>query len=394
MTETPDKALPEYTMELVRSLEAIDPTEWATCAATDHPFVHYDFLRAMETSEAVGARAGWLPHYLVLKDPTEGLKGIAPMYIKTHSQGEYVFDHGWADAYDRAVGQYYPKLQVSVPFTPVTGPRLLVADDAFADVHRQALAEGLKSATQQLELSSVHVTFLNAQDRQALQAAGFDIREDRQFHWENQNFETFDAFLETLNSRKRKEVKKERRQAVEADITIHWLTGDQLTPDVWDAFYAFYLDTGRRKWGTPYLNLDFFQTISQILSDKIVLIMAQRAGRWVAGALNMIDGTTIYGRYWGSVEYHPSLHFEICYYQAIDYAIAHHLQRVEAGAQGGHKLARGYAPTTTYSAHWFPHAGFRDAIAQYLERERDMVAEDNAYLTERTPFKKDPNAQK
>lgn len=381
-------------VRVVDHIEAIGATAWNACAGTEHPFTQFAFFKALEQTQCVGEHAGWYPQYLVLSHNTsedmtpDTILGVCPAFVKTHSQGEYVFDHGWADAFERAGGRYYPKLQVSVPFSPVTGPRLLVPGGAHQADHKRALAEGLKSLTKKLTLSSIHATFLQSDDLSVLTHQDYLIREDRQFHWSNAGYEDFAGFLSTLNSRKRKDLRKERAQAVENGLSIHWLSGTDLTEDVWRAFYTFYMDTGQRKWGTPYLNLDFFLQLSEDMADQIVLIMAQRAGKWIAGAMNMVGSDTLYGRYWGCIEYHPCLHFEVCYYQAIDYAIAHGLSRVEAGAQGGHKMARGYVPTPTYSAHWFPHAGFQNAIAHYLSQERDMVALDTARLDRHTPYKK------
>ena len=386
-----------YTVKTVGQLGQIGPELWAQCGGNANPFTDYSFLSALEDSGCVGPGTGWLPQYVTLHDQDHKIVGLTPVYVKSHSYGEYVFDHAWADAYHRANGRYYPKLQVSVPFTPVTGPRLLINSDNM-NSHEQhllrvALARGLRAVCKTMSTSSVHVTFPSREDMDALKDADFIHREDRQFHWKNPGYTSFDDFLADLNSRKRKEVRKERKIAVSNDITIHWLTGDNLTDDVWRAFFAFYTDTGMRKWGSPYLNLTFFQTLSERASKNILLCMARRNDHWIAGALNMVDHDTLYGRYWGCREYHPCLHFEVCYYQAIDYAIRHQLKCVEAGAQGSHKIARGYVPMPTYSAHWFANSGFHNAVRQYLDQERAAVARQSIVMDDHTPFKRDPNMQ-
>ena len=332
-------------------------------------------------------RTGWAPRHLVAKIGDEVL-GVVPCYLKSHSQGEYVFDRGWADAYERAGGRYYPKLQASVPFTPATGPRLLVRADQDHQVIGNALVQGLKALCGISEASSVHVTFAREAEWALLAAQGFLQRTDQQFHWHNQGFSTFDDFLATLNSRHRKAMKRERRDALSAGITIHWLTGKDITEDAWDAFFAFYMETGSRKWGRPYLTRKFFALIGETMAEDVLLIMAKRDGRWIAGAINFIGSDTLFGRNWGAVEHHPFLHFEVCYHQAIDYAIAHGLKTVEAGAQGEHKLARGYLPVTTHSAHYIAHPGLRRAVDDYLEHERREVAAIGDYLAEHGPFRK------
>jgi predicted N-acyltransferase len=311
-----------------------------------------------------------------------------PCYLKSHSRGEYVFDQGWADAYERAGGDYYPKLQVSVPFTPATSRRLLVARDAAPET-ASGLVAGLMELCRLRAASSVHITFMPKAEWELLGAHGFLQRTDQQFHWENAGYATFDDFLAALASRKRKLIKRERRDALTEGITVHWLTGRDLTEDVWDAFFQFYMETGARKWGRPYLTRSFYSLIGQSMADRILLVMAKRAGRWIAGAINFIGADTLFGRHWGAVEHHPFLHFELCYYQAIDYAIAHRLARVEAGAQGEHKLARGYMPVTTYSAHYIADPGLRRAIADYLQRERAYVDAAGEELSTLSPFRKD-----
>jgi len=381
-------------LTVATSLDAFTPEEWAGLRGAMrgdgayNPFISYDFLWALEESGCATRRTGWLGQHLRLEASDGALLGAVPCYLKSHSQGEYVFDYGWADALERAGGRYYPKLQVSVPFTPVTGPRLLTHSDAEeAHVHR-ALAEGLVTLTNQLGLSSLHVTFAPEQEIGVLQRAGFLTRTDQQFHFFNEGYSCYDDFLETLTSRKRKALKKERRAALEAGIELEWLTGSDLTEAVWDDFFAFYMDTGSRKWGRPYLNRLFFSLLGERMADDILLVMAKRAGRYVAGAINFIGGDALYGRNWGAVEHHPFLHFEVCYHQAIEFAIANKINRVEAGAQGEHKLARGYVPVTTHSAHYIAHPGLRRAVADYLSGERREVEAIGEFLAQHSPYKK------
>jgi len=353
-----------------------------------NPFVSHAFLGALEESGCATADTGWLPQFLALETPGGEIVAALPCYLKSHSQGEYVFDHGWADAYERAGGRYYPKLQSSVPFTPVTGPRLLVSNTIDHDTARRALADGLKALTERLGVSSAHVTFASTPDIAALEGAGFLHRTDQQFHFSNEGYADFDAFLETLSSRKRKNIRKERQTARANGISIEWLTGNDLTESVMDAFYEFYVDTGSRKWGRPYLNRDFYSRIAETMADDILLVMARREGRYIAGAINFIGEDRLFGRHWGCIEHHPCLHFEVCYYQAIEFAIASRLGYVEAGAQGEHKLARGYLPVTTHSAHYIPYEGFRDAVERYLEHEREDVGRFSELLAGHAPFKK------
>lgn len=354
-----------------------------------NPFLAYDFLHALEISGSATPETGWLAQHLALEGPDATPRGIVPAYLKNHSQGEYIFDYGWADAFERAGGRYYPKLQISVPFTPVTARKLLVLPDAESSHNRRLLASGLAELTRKHGASSAHLTFVPQEEWTALADLGFLQRTDQQFHWHNQDFDSFESFLESLSSRKRKAIRKERREALAPGIEIEWLTGSALTEAHWDAFYGFYLDTGARKWGTPYLNRRFFSLLSERQADAVLLIMARRAGRYIAGALNLIGSHALYGRNWGCVEDHPFLHFEVCYYQAIEFAIERGLSRVEAGAQGAHKLARGYLPSTVYSAHYIPHDGFREAIANYLAYERREVAGAQNFLNQRSPFRKD-----
>ncbi|ODN70006.1 GNAT family N-acetyltransferase [Methylobrevis pamukkalensis] len=359
-----------------------------TPPAPYNPFVGHDFLHALEESGCAVARSGWLGQHLLMDGPDGTLAAAVPVWLKGHSQGEYVFDHGWADAFERAGGSYYPKLQVSVPFTPATGPRLLAGSGEGTEIRRAALAQGLVALACRHGVSSVHATFLLDADAETLEARGFLGRTDQQFHWTNHGYGSYEDFLGELASRKRKALRKERREALSDDITIEWVTGADLTEAHWDAFHAFYMDTGARKWGRPYLNRRFFSAISATMADRILLVMARRGGRWIAGALNFIGSDTLYGRNWGCIEDHPFLHFEVCYHQAIDFAIAHGLSRVEAGAQGDHKLARGYLPVTTRSAHWIADRGFRTAVADYLVRERRAVDAQAEILTEMGPFRR------
>ena len=383
---------------VVDGVQQIDQKDWdrlanpqdaATADFEYNPFLRWDFFNALESSQSATRMTGWLPQHLVLKDEAGAVLGIVPCYLKNHSQGEYVFDHGWADAFERAGGSYYPKLQCTVPFTPATGRRLLVGNGEDATRNRLILAGGLQQVCTQLEVSSAHITFMEEDEAEALSHHDFLIRNDQQFHWQNAGYENFDAFLETLSSRKRKNIRKERNTALfENGIAIDWLTGTQLTEEIWDTFYRFYMDTGSRKWGSPYLTREFFSHIGQTMADDTLLIMAKRDGRYIAGAINFVGSHTLYGRHWGCLEDHPCLHFEVCYYQAIEYAIANGLSRVEAGAQGGHKLARGYMPQLTYSAHYITHAGFRDAVSHYLENERKAVARENEMIAKHSPFRK------
>jgi predicted N-acyltransferase len=378
---------------IVARIADVDKDAWDACAnpdpATFNPFVAHAFLKALEESGSVGARhIGWLPQHIAVDDDNGDIAACAPCYVKLHSAGEYVFDHSWAAAYEQAGGHYYPKLQIAVPFTPVPGPRLLVRPDVDQDFYRQVLGAAAAELAQRIGASSVHATFLSEGDWQALGAQGYLKRTDRQFHWANRGYATFDDFLADLASRKRKTIRKERREALADGIDIEHLTGSDIKERHWDAFFDFYMDTGSRKWGRPYLNRRFFAQLGEAMPERCLLVMAKRGARYVAGALNLIGGDCLYGRYWGSVEHHPCLHFEVCYYQAIDYAIAHGLSRVEAGAQGEHKLARGYLPTTTYSAHYIADPGFRRAVAHYLEQERAEVAETVAVLTEYGPYRR------
>jgi predicted N-acyltransferase len=381
----------EISFEAVPSVAQIPAADWDACANPGdrayNPFVSHAFFSALEASGSACAKTGWGPRHLVAKrDGT--IAGIVPCYLKSHSQGEYVFDHGWADAYERAGGRYYPKLQATVPFTPATGPRLLIGRDENRDAMRAVLAQGLIALCDATQASSVHVTFAREQEWAALAEQGFLQRTDRQFHWRNEGYATFDDFLATLASRHRKSIRRERRDALSNGITIHVLTGDDITEEAWDAYFEFYMETGSRKWGRPYLNRKFYRLVGETMREQVLLVMAKRDRRWIAGAINFIGSDTLFGRNWGAIEHHPFLHFEVCYYQAIDYAIAHGLKWVEAGAQGEHKIARGYLPQTTYSAHYIADPGFRRAVRDYLRHERAEVAETVRELTDAGPFRK------
>lgn len=370
-------------VHLGTAVGALDPVQWDACAGPDNPFVSHTFLSILEESGSVGPGTGWSPAPITVRDAAGALVAAAPAYLKSHSQGEYVFDHGWADAWERAGGHYYPKLQVAVPFSPVPGPRLLLRDAAAGPT----LLAGLEAVTDQNGLSSAHATFIAPEQRGAFEKAGWLIRQGTQFHWANEGYASFDDFLAALSSRHRKDLRKERAKA-QAGLEIVHLTGNALTEAHWDAFWYFYQDTGSRKWGQPYLTRAFFSLLGERMADKVLLIFALRDGRPIAGALNLIGSDTLYGRYWGCAEEVPFLHFELCYYQAIDAAIARGLSRVEAGAQGEHKLSRGYRPVPTWSAHYIPNASFRRAVADYVAREAAALADDREWLDERTPFRR------
>ncbi len=374
---------------IVQSMADIPAGHWDACAGDGDPFLSHAFLAALEESGCVHGQTGWGPVHLLLDDPQGGPPaGCVPLYVKSHSRGEFIFDYGWADAYERAGGRYYPKLLAAVPFTPATGSRLLVRRGLDKVTVQRQLAAGLIGAAEHLNIATVSVNFLPEDEWDLLEDADFLKRADQQYHWYNQGYGSFDDFLDELSSRKRKTIRRERRGALENDIEIEWISGADLTEAHWDAFYQFYTDTGSRKWGSPYLNRAFFSLITESMADRILLIMCRRQGRYIAGALNLIGDEALFGRYWGCIEDHPFLHFEVCYYQAIDYAIRHGLARVEAGAQGPHKIARGYRPTRTHSAHYIRDQGFRDAVANYLEHERTEVGNDIEYLAERGPFRK------
>jgi predicted N-acyltransferase len=385
-------------LRVVSRIAAVPAAEWDACASgadssgkigrLDSPFVSHAFLHALEESGSATRMTGWLPQHLLLDDKAGGLVACMPCYLKSHSYGEYVFDHAWADAYERAGGSYYPKLQAAVPFTPVTGRRMLVRDGPNRTEREAILLQAAATLAERLDASSLHITFPTREEWELAGKLGFLLRNDQQFHWRNEGYGSFEDFLAALASRKRKAIRGERKRALESGIEIEWVTGADLTEAHWDAFFAFYMDTGSRKWGSPYLTRSFFSLIGETMPDQILLVLAKRRGRAIAGALNFIGADALYGRYWGALEEHPCLHFEVCYYQAIDFAIAHGLSRVEAGAQGAHKLARGYLPVPTYSAHWIADAALRRAVADYLKRERAAVAREIALLGEESPYRK------
>lgn len=383
------------TLRVETSISSIAPERWAELSGTRrggvapfNPFLSHAFLSSLEESGSASSQTGWRGHHLLLEDTSGRLLGAVPGYLKSHSQGEYVFDHSWADAFERAGGQYYPKIQCAIPFTPATGPRLLTSATEDRHAVQSTLAAGLAEVTRQSGVSSAHVTFVPEAEMTAFEEAGFLHRTDQQFHFINKGYASHEEFLGELSSAKRKNLRKERRQALENGITIDWLTGRDLTEDIWDQFFTFYMDTGSRKWGRPYLNRRLYSLIGERMAGDILLVMAKREGRYIAGAINFIGEDTLFGRHWGCIEDHAFLHFEVCYHQAIDFALANGLKRVEAGAQGEHKLARGYLPVTTHSAHYIAHPGLRRAVADYLKQERRQVAYTGEVLTEHSPFRK------
>ena len=374
----------EIVARVAPGIGSIPAADWDACAGTDNPFVSHAFLSALEDSSSAVSRAGWQPVPIVV-DGTDGKPdGILPAYAKSHSQGEYVFDHAWADAWQQAGGQYYPKLQIATPFTPVPGPRLLLRDPSAAP----ALIAAAEMMVAEHDLSSAHATFVSEDQLPLFEAAGWMIRTGSQFHWHNEGYGDFGDFLAALSSRKRKAIRKER-EAAQAAVEIRHLSGAEVGEAEWDAFWAFYQDTGSRKWGRPYLTRPFFTMLGERMADKVLLMLAYRQDEPVAGALNLIGGDALYGRYWGCTEEIPFLHFELCYYQAIEAAIARGLSRVEAGAQGEHKLARGYRPVPTWSAHYIPHTGFRRAVEDFLSRERRAMEEQIEMLDQMAPFRKE-----
>jgi uncharacterized protein len=374
---------------VVNSVAEIPAAVWNAMApnhdgVVDNPFVEHAFFLAAEQSGSSTRRTGWRPQHLLLSDSAGEPVGVMPLFLKSHSQGEYVFDHGWADAFQRAGGDYYPKLQCSVPFTPVTGPRALAQDP----VHRAALLRTAEQLATQNNISSVHMTFATEDEAELARSSGWLIRHDTQYHWQNNGFSSFDDFLDTLSSRHRKVTRRERRDALGVDgLTVRWLTGSDLTETVWDQFFEFYQDTGSRKWGRPYLTRSFFSLLGEAMADRVLLMFAYDGDEPIAGTFSLIGYDRLYGRYWGSTRNVPFLHFELCYYQAIDYAIAHKLSVVEAGAQGEHKLARGYEPTTTRSAHWIGHPGLREAVARFVAQEQASVEHEQEVLERYTPFR-------
>lgn len=379
------------TVRMVERIADIPAAAWDACAGPDNPFVSHAFLEVLEASRSAVAKTGWAPRHIVAEDAKERIVGAVPMYLKSHSYGEYVFDHAWADAYRRAGGRYYPKLQVSVPFTPVPGPRLLVRPGDDAEAIRGALIEALAAIADRLGVSSLHTTFCTADEAAAFEEAGWLIRRGRQFHWQNAGYKTFDDFLAALSHSRRKSIRKERREVAAQGIEIDALTGAEIEPRHWDAFFEFYIATSDRKWGSPYLTRDFFHRLGAAMADRVLLVLPRQGSDYVAGALNLIGRDTLYGRNWGSHGEFPFLHFEACYYQAIEFAIARGLKRVEAGAQGEHKIQRGYLPVSTYSAHWIADTNFRKAVASFLARETEMVEYEIEALGEQSPFKETNN---
>jgi hypothetical protein len=356
-------------------------------AALPHPFTRHAFFAALEQSGSATPKTGWRPAHLMLERDGRPI-ALLPLYLKDHSYGEYVFDHGWAEAFQRAGGSYYPKLQASVPFTPATGRRLLIDANENEGETARLLLTAAENAVKEFEASSLHITFLTEEEWRLAGDLGFLLRTDKQFHWENRGYESFAAFLAELSSSKRKNLRKERDAVAEQGITFEWRTGRDISESVWDAFFDCYTTTGNQKWNPPYLTRDFFSRVGQSMGEQILLVMAKLDGRYVGAALNFFDQQTLYGRNWGCTHFVPFLHFEACYYQAIDFAIERKLARVEAGAQGGHKLLRGYLPRATYSAHYIAHKGLRRAVADYLENEREAVANHMEELKEKAPFRK------
>jgi len=377
------------TVTLCNSINEISAAEWDICVGTEYPFLSHAFMSALEDSGSVSPRMGWLPQHLVYRDSSEKLIGAAPLYLKGHSYGEYVFDWGWADAFEKAGQKYFPKLLSAVPFTPVTCPKLLVHPGEDQSEVRSILASGLVSALQQLNVSSLHINFSSLDEWEFLGKAKFLKRQGIQYHWNNNGYSSFDDFLNSLTSRKRKAIRKERKAANESGVNIRFLTGAQIEKRHWDAFFKFYVDTSDRKWGSAYLNREFFTLLGERMADKVLLIIAEYETTLVGGALNFIGKDTLFGRNWGCLADFKFLHFEACYYRAIDFAIENGLSRVEAGAQGEHKIQRGYIPTLTYSNHYIDDLGFRDAVAQFLHRESSYIVEQKANLDQTTPFRQE-----
>lgn len=395
MSKPTSSSLEAFAVRIVPSIHEIDKEQWDICARQNsgdfNPFVQHAFYSALEDSGSVTAETGWQPQHVAVETADGTLLACAAMYLKDHSYGEYVFDWGWANAYERAGGQYYPKLQCAVPFTPATGPRLMtrpnVSDFDDQDLKRMLLAGMIEVADRQ-NVSSLHVTFPDEDDFKVMSEAGFLERYGQQFHWKNENYTSFDNFLEALSSRKRKNIRKEREKANASGVSIYTISGNDITSRHWDAFYRFYRLTSDRKWGQAYMTRSFFDLLSEQMGDQVVLIMGEEDGEIVCGALNLLGGDTLFGRNWGTIVHYPMLHFEVCYYRAIDFAIERGLSWVEAGAQGPHKLQRGYLPRKTYSAHWIADGGFREAVSQYLSQERPAIEEEVDSLTELGPFKR------
>lgn len=388
---TGQKAVPNAVVRVHRRISEIGRSAWESCAAAAdygaNPFVAYDFLDSLEQSGCATEPAGWAPQHLAVSDAAGIVTAVMPLYLKSHSQGEYVFDHAWADAYERAGGRYYPKLVSASPFSPVTGPRLMVRDSLERETGRRQLLDGALALCQRFGTSTLGVNFPMQAEWRFLGEHGLLLRQNQQYHWLNAGYSNFEDFLAALSSGRRKTIRRERREAA-ADLDIVRLTGSDLTEEHWDAFFGFYMDTGSRKWGAPYLNRRFFALLGERMADRVLLVMARRRGRWIAGALNLIGGDCLYGRNWGCVEEVPFLHFELCYYQAIDHAIGAGLARVEAGAQGPHKIARGYRPSAVYSAHYIADPALRAPVARFLEEERRAVQGEMDWLAEEySPFK-------
>ena len=377
-----------FKAEVIDSLDAVKAADWDRLAGSDNPFISHAYLYALEESGCVTAETGWQPQHILIFDPSDTLIGAMPLYLKNHSYGEYVFDHGWANAYERIGRHYYPKMQSSIPFTPATSPKFLIDKDQDHEHIIGLLLNAAQQLTNARDASSLHITFIDKLSCSSASNFGMLDRNDIQYHWHNNNYRCFEDFLARLSSRKRKQIKKERKSIETSGIKIRWLTGGDIKKEDWDSFYQFYIDTGNRKWGTPYLNRGFFNTIGHCLPKNIVLMMAYIDDIAIAGALNFIGGNVIYGRHWGCSQNVKNLHFELCYYQAIDYAIAHNLSYVEAGAQGQHKLARGYIPTKTYSAHWLSDPEFQEAVSHYLEGERVQIDLVIKALNLHTPYAK------
>lgn len=388
MPDTPDA----LSIRTVEAISQIAPEDWDRCAGSGNPFLSHAFLDALEESGSTNARSGWMPQHAVLEDASGNVLAVAPMYLKNHSFGEYVFDHGWADAYERAGGRYYPKLQLSVPFTPVTGPRLLVPPGPNRDAIRQALLGALVQVAEKLGVTNLHATFVPPDEAAIAERAGLLVRRGFQYHWHNRGYGSFDDFLAELSSRKRKAIRKERREVTEAGITVRPVTGSDLEERHWEVFYRFYVDTYDRKWGYPYLTPKFFELLSERMADRVVLMWAEKDGQPVAGALNFIGSEALFGRNWGCAGDFRFLHFETCYYQAIDFAIDRGLQRVEAGTQGPHKVQRGYMPVETQSFHWLRDEGFRDAVERFLLQEREAIEYEMQAMMEHSPYRQSPPA--
>jgi len=381
----------QFDISVVERLSDISPQQWDACTGGENPFLSHAFLSSLEDAGCVCAEAGWSSRHVLIKEDGGALLAASPLYLKSNSMGEYVFDWGWAEAYERAGGSYYPKLMAGVPFTPVSGPRLLVRGDLNTTLRRnlkRSLSETMAGAAQGAGLSSLHANFIPDDDVDVFKDAGYLSRVGLQYHWHNCGYGCYDDFLSVLTSRKRKALKKERRIATENNgVSIERLSGDAIRPEHWDALYGFYLDTSTRKWGQPYLNRDFFQLLGERMAERVMLVMASRGGDIIAGALNLIGSDALYGRYWGCKEDIRYLHFEVCYHQAIDAAIELGLARVEAGAQGEHKIARGYVPVLTHSAHFIPDGGFRKAVAQFLDHERRAITHERELLLEESPYR-------